>query len=114
MLQAAKFLNVVQNFQNGIHDGVDIFLAAEEEMMRKPDRFLIGCTFGNRALVLRAQVEGLGASPTEGRIICRIEREERAAVDGFVEEAVAGNPLQLKRRDKGRSRNVLCLLGKVL
>src|ERR1700684_74235 len=90
MFEAAKLLDVVENFADGIDDAVDIFFSAKEKMMGEPDGFVIGGALGHGTLIHVAQIERLGASPTQSRIIGWIEREERAVIKGSGERAVAG------------------------
>src|ERR1700679_2030906 len=114
MFEAAKLFDVVENFADGIDDAVDIFFSAKEKMMGEPDGFVIGGALGHGTLIHVAQIERLGASPTQSRIIGWIEREERAAIDGLVEESVAGDAFELQGGYEGGAGNVFHLLGVIL
>src|SRR5579862_9999407 len=86
MLQPAHFFNVLQNFHDGIDDAVDIFLAAEKQMMREPYRLVIRGALGSRTLVHVAEVERLRAPPTESREVRRVKREEGTAIHRLVKK----------------------------
>ena len=69
MFETAKLFDVLENFPDGLGDAVDIFLSAKEKMMREPDSFVIGGALGCGAVIEVAQIERLGASPADSRII---------------------------------------------
>src|SRR6267154_1928711 len=75
MIKSAEFFDVLEYFLDAIDDAVDIFLATKEEMMREPNRLVIGGTLGGRALVHVPQIERRRASPAQRRIVGWVERE---------------------------------------
>jgi hypothetical protein len=46
VIEATQFFAVIENFVDGVGDRFGIFGAAEEKIMRKPDRFVIGGALG--------------------------------------------------------------------
>src|ERR1700730_8546062 len=114
VFEPAKFFNVFENLVDPVGNAVDTFLITEEEVVREPYRLVIRGPLRNRALVHIAQIERLGASPAQSRIVGGIEREQRTLVNRLVEKTVAWDSFQLEGRDKSRAGNIVRLFGIVL
>src|ERR1700688_175179 len=114
MLKTPKLFHVLKHLIDSIDDAVDIFLAAKEEMMRKPDGLVICGTLGGRALVHVSQIERLRPSPAQCRIVRRVDREERTSINRLVKKPVARYSFQLKCRNECSPRDILDLLRVVL
>ena len=69
-----------------------VFLVAEQDKLRHPDRFVVGCAFTERAMEGRVVHRPL-ALESQLRAVRRRGVEQIAPIDRLVEAAVAGNPL---------------------
>jgi len=56
VLETAKLVDVLADLEDRIRDVVRVILCAKEEMVRKPDGFLIGGTLRDGAVVERFKV----------------------------------------------------------
>src|SRR5215469_3712239 len=95
VVEVAKVFYIFEDFVDGVHNVVHIFLWTEEVLMREPNSFVIGSFFRFRAGVSGAQVDGPFAIPTECWEIGGVHGEKRAFVDRFVKEAVAMDAFKL-------------------
>jgi hypothetical protein len=92
VLGGAQVVQIRPDLPDRLEHGVDVLLRPEQEAMVQPDGLLEGGLLGHRApcsFPRQASAEG-----GKGR---RVHGEERAAVDGLVEEPVAGDALRLER-----------------
>src|ERR1700687_2048315 len=114
VFESTKLLNVFEHLENPIAYAVDMGLAAEEQMMREPDRLVICGPLRNRTPIHGAQIERRGTSPAQGREIGGINREQRTLVNWLVEKTAAWGSFLLQSRDEGRTRNIIHLFRKIL
>src|SRR5215472_4747322 len=80
VVQAAQFLQILENLVDGIGHGVGVFLTAQKILVWEPDRFLIRGFFRFGTRKQGAQVQRFFSPPAQRREIGRIDGKKRAFV----------------------------------
>jgi hypothetical protein len=97
MFEPTQFLDVRADFQHGVGDVVRILFRTEEDVVGKPNGLFVGGTFGDGTVEAVFKSRGVSRPQLSAGQSARFQREQRALVNWFVKEAVAGNPFHLER-----------------